>query len=88
MKSSLPCSRFAMISMAMLSGITMSFAGGNHADPNHVKHEHEPAKNAVHDHKSSGPNGGRIITTVKPHLEFLVTQDRNVKITALDAQNQ
>ncbi len=37
-----------------------------------------------HDHakKIAGPNGGRVINTVEPHLEFFVTKDRKVKITA------
>jgi hypothetical protein len=30
-----------------------------------------------------GPNGGRVITTIEPHLEFLVTKERKVEITAL-----
>lgn len=30
-----------------------------------------------------GPNGGRVITSVEPHLEFLVTKDRKVEITPL-----
>jgi hypothetical protein len=33
--------------------------------------------------KDAGPNGGRVITAVEPHLEFLVTKDRKVEITAL-----
>lgn len=40
------------------------------------KHEHEAKKEA-------GPNGGRVITSVEPHLEFFVTKDRKVEITAL-----
>ena len=42
-------------------------------------------RGAEHDHKekSAGPNGGRIITAVEPHMEFLVTADRKVKITFL-----
>ncbi len=36
-----------------------------------------------HEKKEAGPNGGRIITTVTPHAEFLVTPDRKVKITFL-----
>lgn len=36
-----------------------------------------------HEEKSAGPNGGRVITVVEPHLEFLVTKDRKVEITAL-----
>jgi hypothetical protein len=33
--------------------------------------------------KVGGPNGGRIITAVKPALEFAVTGDRKVEISAL-----
>jgi hypothetical protein len=33
--------------------------------------------------KKQGPNGGRVLTSVEPHLEFLVTKDRKVQITAL-----
>lgn len=43
-------------------------------------HGHEHAK------KNPGPNGGRVITAVEPHLEFLVTKDRKVEITALTAK--
>jgi hypothetical protein len=40
-------------------------------------------KDHKHDKKDAGPNGGRVITAVEPHLEFLVTKDRKVEITAL-----
>lgn len=41
-------------------------------------------KDHKHDEKKAvGPNGGRVITAVEPHLEFLVTKDRKVEITAL-----
>ena len=33
--------------------------------------------------KEGGPNGGRVMTAAKPPLEFLVTKDRKVEITAL-----
>jgi len=38
-----------------------------------------------HDHEEAmaGPNGGKVITSVEPHLEFFVTKDRKVQITAL-----
>ncbi|MDB6172506.1 MAG: hypothetical protein JWL59_1817 [Chthoniobacteraceae bacterium] len=32
----------------------------------------------------AGPNGGRVISAVEPHLEFFVTKERKVEITALD----
>ena len=45
-----------------------------------------------HDHahhaKISGPNGGRVITSVEPHLEFLVTADRMVRITVVDDEGK
>ncbi len=40
-------------------------------------------KEHKHVKKDTGPNGGRVITAVEPHLEFLVTKDRKVEITAL-----
>jgi hypothetical protein len=40
-------------------------------------------KEHKHDKKDPGPNGGRVITAVKPHLEVLITKDRKVQITAL-----
>ncbi len=46
-----------------------------------------PAFAAEKDHKHekqvAGPNGGRVLTSVEPHLEFYVTKDRKVEITAL-----
>lgn len=41
-----------------------------------------------HAKKEAGPNGGRLITAVEPHLELLVTKDRKVKITFLDEKKQ
>ncbi|MCP5541434.1 MAG: hypothetical protein H7A53_11900 [Akkermansiaceae bacterium] len=38
----------------------------------------------THDHHEAGPNGGRVIESVEPHLEFFVTEDRRVRITILD----
>jgi len=52
-----------------------------HKDDKHDDHDHDD-----HDHEKAvvGPNGGKVITSVEPHLEFFVTKDRKVKITALD----
>jgi hypothetical protein len=38
--------------------------------------------------KVAGPNGGRILKSVTPHVEFFVTKDRKVQFTFLDAANQ
>ncbi len=37
----------------------------------------------THEKKIAGPNGGRILTTIEPHAEFFVTEDRKVQITFL-----
>jgi len=39
-----------------------------------------------HEKKNPGPNGGRVIEAVTPHLEFFVTPERKVQITALDKE--
>lgn len=45
-------------------------------DPDHKDHDHGKI--------IAGPNGGRVLTGVEPHLEFFVTEDRKVRITAVD----
>jgi hypothetical protein len=46
---------------------------------------HEDAKpSEAKVEKKAGPNGGRVITKVTPHVEFLVMPDRKVKLTFLD----
>ncbi len=46
-------------------------------------------KDHDHDHhKVTGPNGGRLLFGVEPHLEFLVLKDRKVKISAYDHDNK
>jgi len=41
-------------------------------------------KDHSHEKKVAGPNGGRILTSIEPHAEFLVTADRKVQITFID----
>lgn len=66
-----------------------SFAEEEHDHGDHEGHDH--AEHEGHDHgdddhakKVAGPNGGRVLTGVEPHLEFFVTKDRKVKVTAVD----
>jgi len=40
-------------------------------------------ENHSHDQQVAGPNGGRLLTAVEPHAEFLVTAERKVQITFL-----
>jgi hypothetical protein len=57
-----------------------------HADDekDHDHAEHEEKKDG-HDHAGieDGPNGGRLLTSVEPHLEFFVTDDRKVRISSV-----
>lgn len=45
------------------------------------KHDHDHDHD--HDHVIAGPNGGRVLVGVEPHLEFFVTKDGKVQITAV-----
>lgn len=38
--------------------------------------------------KVAGPNGGRILQSVTPHVEFYVNAERKVQFTFLDASNR
>lgn len=47
------------------------------SDEKHDDHGHDHSK--IED----GPNGGRLLTSVEPHLEFFVTEDRKVRISSV-----
>ena len=55
---------------------------GEHHD--HAEHHHDDHDEAQ---KVAGPNGGRIFTTVEPHVEFFVSSENKVRITFLDEEN-
>jgi hypothetical protein len=42
----------------------------------------------AHEKKIPGPNGGRLLTSVSPHVEFLVTADRKIQLTFVDDAGQ
>ena len=58
--------------------------GGNRSEHSHgnVKHSHELGEGYAG--KMAGPNGGRLITSVNPNFEFLVQEDRKVRLTFVD----
>lgn len=60
----------AVLSMALASNAAEKKAGADDHDHSHEK-------------KVAGPNGGRLLTAVDPHAEFLVLPDRKVQITFL-----
>lgn len=55
-----------------------SHDGHSHDGHSHDGHSHNTTK------KDPGPNGGRILNTMTPALEFFVLEDRRVQITALN----
>jgi len=71
-------------------------ACGNQTEHARHGHDHEHAHgdhDHEHDHgdealpkKTPGPNGGRLISSTEPNLEFLVTDDRQILITILDQE--
>jgi hypothetical protein len=87
----------SMLTAAAVAGLGVAYAeeekghDHDHAEHAHAKegagHDDDHAGHA-HAKKIAGPNGGRVITAVEPHLEFLVTKDRKVRITALDDDNK
>lgn len=72
--------------------------GHDHGEEGHDDHDHEKGKKDDHaEHKDhdhdhghdhdlieAGPNGGRILHDLEPHVEFLVTDDRKVRISAVN----
>lgn len=73
---------------ALAAAFALSLAGTTFAeekkDPTAPK-EHADHKDGDQEAKKvAGPNGGRVLTAIEPHLEFFVTKDRKVKITAVD----
>ncbi len=60
--------------------------GENRSEHSHgnVQHSHAFGKEPTHAGKIAGPNGGRLITIVEPNFEFLVQEDRKVRLTFVD----
>ena len=58
-----------------LLGLAMAFTA---TAAEKEKHDHD------HDKIKAGPSGGRVITTVEPHVEFFVNKDKKVEIRFLD----
>jgi len=65
---------------ALLLTFTLSASADEKKDDH--KHDHE------HDKRIVGPNGGRVVTATEPHFEFLVLEDRKLKITFLSDEGE
>ncbi|MDP4645492.1 MAG: hypothetical protein NWS80_00025 [Akkermansiaceae bacterium] len=67
--------------------LAIAFAGAGTLiaeEKGHEGHDHAEHAEEGHEEVKAGPNGGKVIHEVDPHLEFFVTKDRKVQITALD----
>lgn len=64
--------------------------GGDAAHSDQAGHGEDHDHDEDHDHEGivAGPNGGRVLTGVEPHAEFLVTGDRRVQIAFVDEENK
>ncbi len=68
--------------LAAIVGLALpTIAHDKKGKPKH-DHDHEHAEKIV------GPNGGRVVTATEPHFEFLVLEDRKLKITFLSEENE
>lgn len=54
------------------------------AEEGHEHHDHKHEYGHEHAEKIAGPNGGRVITVVEPHVEFFLMKDNKVQITSVD----
>ena len=66
--------------------LAIAFAGAGTLiaeEKGHEGHDHAEHAEEGHEEAKAGPNGGKVIHEVEPHLEFFVTKDRKVQITAL-----
>jgi len=80
---------------ATLATILWSSCNDDHGHQPDEKHGHGHSHNGKDDHhhaqpdnhaahqKEGGPNGGRLITSVTPHIEFLVMEDLKILISAV-----
>jgi len=74
--------RLFSIAAIIATGFAFTIAGNSLRADDKAGHGHS------HEKKIAGPNGGRVITSVKPRLEFFLTKERKVKITAVDDHNK
>ncbi len=75
-----------LIATLALFGKSYCDAAAGHGHSN-GEHSHGVSKSGAQE-VQGGPHGGRLITIVDPHMEFLVTPERFVQITFLGRDGQ
>ena len=76
------------IATSAIAFMATPFASAENHGDDHTGDDHEEHADHAAAKKIAGPNGGRILMEAEPHLEFFVTKDRKVKITAVDDQGK
>lgn len=91
MKTKYPTLKLALTGLLISLGpnLQAEHNGHDHSGHDHSRHTHNHADHEDHNHevRVAGPNGGRIIHTVKPRFEFFVRDDRKIQITFLNDEN-
>lgn len=77
----------AMI-IASLIFTPLAFAGPVDEKDHKDSKEHKDQDHPAHAKQKQGPNKGRLITELEPHLEFLVTKEGKVQLTFVDDDNK
>lgn len=73
------CRRLLAVGSVLLAFGPLGPAFG---EESHEHHDH------AHPAKIAGPNGGRVITSVEPHLELLVTNQRKIELRAVNDEGE
>ncbi len=84
-----------LLLLPALLAIALPSCGDKHDHDHDHDHKHDEAHKHDHDHDDDhdhggkvGPNGGRVVTVTEPHFEFLVLDDRKLKITFLSEEGE
>lgn len=87
--------KILMLAVAGSSALWMSGVIYGHGESDHQPgkehRESHGGKSSGHDHDHNykkGPNGGRLVTSVKPAFEITVDKERKVRILFVDDENK
>lgn len=84
-------SKLLLVGISLVSlGLSQAYSDDSHDQGAHDGHKH--ADHEGHKHDEAGakedsiktPNGGKLLTSVEPHAELFVTEERKIQITFLD----
>lgn len=76
--------------ITLLASATLFFVGCGHKhDHDHADHsEQDSSEHAESSKKVPGPNGGRLITSTSPAVEFYLLENNRAQLTFVDENNK